>query len=240
MRMLLTVAAFAVVINTAYAAVFYRSVRRARFRAIAALRDVRPFSARPQIQNASDTLISLVDRLGRCEKSVCFAYEGSSDVSRDGYSLQQRLAAMTSAIVSADNAATFSAMQYATTTTSIATPTVDFYAFLEQVQVAGPDRADNVINMSAALGACAGQMLSDESKQGVIVIIGSGRSNSGFNPDIVAQEVPDTTSIIAVTTSEKKMLFEDSLGVSRNSVISLTSLSDLATALNILVPKVCF
>lgn len=238
MRVLLTLTIFLVLGERVLAGVFYKSAKRAGFRASAALRNIRPAQLKEELQSSSEALIDVVEAIGQCEVNVCFAFEGSSDVSSETYDLQQQFSSLASAIISTDNVAKFSAIQYSTTTSAIVSPTIDFYDFLDKVGASTPV-GDDLINMSAALGACGAQVREDEAKKGVIIVIGSGRSNIGFEPDSVADVVLESTSILAVSTSGNRKLFQGSLGVREKDVSVLRSISDIRRALNNIIPSVC-
>lgn len=238
MQTLLALTVFLILGERVFAGVFYKSVRRAGFRATAALRNIRQGEMRAELQRTSEALIGTVEAIGQCEVNVCFAFEGSSDVSPETYELQQQFAGLASAIISTDNVAKFSAMQYSTTTTAIVSPTMDFYDFLDKVRASTPV-GDDLINMSAALGACGAQVREDDVNKGVIIVIGSGRSNIGFDPDSVADVVLESTSIIAVSTSGNRRLFEGSVGVRETDVLVLRSIAEIRLALNNIIPNVC-
>lgn len=238
LRVFLTFTMLLLLGDSALAGVFYKSARRAGFRASAALRNVRPTRLRDGLQRSSEELIGAVEEIGQCEVNICFAFEGSADVSSETYQLQNQFSSLTSAIISTDNVAKFSAIQYSTTTSPIVSPTVDFYDFLDKVRASTPV-GDDLINMSAALGSCGAQVREDETKKGVIIVIGSGRSNIGFDPDSVADVVLESTSIIAVSTSGNRKLFEGSLGVREQDVSVVGSVLDIGIALRNIIPNVC-
>lgn len=239
MRVLLTLTILLILSNSALAGVFYKSAKRAGFRASAALRNIRPTVLKDALQQSSEALIEVIESIGQCEVNVCFALEGSSYVSPETYNLQQQFSSLASAIISTDNVAKFSAIQYSTTSTQIKSPTMDFYDFLDNVRASTPT-GDELINMSAALGACGRQLMVERTTNKlVIVVIGSGKSNIGFEPDSVADVVLETISILAVSTSGDRKLFEGALGVPERDVLSLRSMVDLRLALNAIIPRVC-
>lgn len=183
-------------------------------------------------------MIEYIERRDSCEVSVCFAFEASSEISPRMYRMQQLFSFLTSAIISADNAATFSALQFSRTTSGVISLTGEFYEFLDKVSYTSPEEDDS-INMSAALGTCGAQVRVDPTKKGVIVVLGTGRSNVGFDPDSVADVVLGTTSIIPVSTSGSTTSFSRSLGIRGRNVIAIRSLSDFDDAIKEIIPTIC-
>lgn len=227
-----------IMVQTVLAGVFYKSVDRARTRTSAALRDIEEESVKTRLKETSERLIEYIERRNSCEVSVCFALEASSDISPRMYRMQQLFSFLTSAIISADNTATFSALQFSRTTSAVSALTGDFYGFLDKVNYSSPEDDDS-INMSAALGTCGLQVRADPTKKGVIVVLGTGRSTVGFEPDSVAEVVLERTSIIPVSTSGYTTPFSRSLGVLGRHVLSIRSLSDFDDAITEIIPAIC-
>lgn len=97
---------------------------------------------------------------------------------------------------------------------------------------------DEVINMSAAIGACGSQIRLSRGK-GIVVVMGTGESNRGFTPDTVSEVLAQTSTIIAVSTTGFASRFSSALGIPSKDVLKLGSLLDLTSVIEGIIPSIC-
>lgn len=175
---------------------------------------------------------------GGCNRTVCFAVEGSGSVSDETFGRQSRLTAMLSSIMSADNEATFGAVQYSMTTYSIMETTPKWWDFVSSVYESKKDGGPE-INLSAALAYCGFQLRQQKPKEGAVIVIGSGRYTTGFDPAFVSSAVLEEGKIIPISTGRSTRDFRESLQFNRRDIISFASPNDFEEVIEAVIPKIC-
>lgn len=220
------------------AGVFERSQERAYNRTANIARSFSPVETQRNLRRLARRLINDIREEGGCNRTVCIAVEGSGSVSAANYDRQTKLAAILSAIVSADNEATFGAVQYAETTFPIQEITPRWYEFVTTINESKKD-GGQLINLSAALAYCGFQVRQAKPKEGVVMVIGSGRYTTGFDPAFVASAVLEEGKIIPISTARSTRDFRESLQFNRRDVISYGPQDDIEDVVEAIIPKIC-
>lgn len=230
----------AVLLLSAVSADIYgQSANRAKYRVSLILRKVQPVFLQKSVQRTADTLISSLDRSKHgCPVSVCFAFDGSSTISPAVYSRQKEVAYLIASVLSADTKATFSAVQYTRTTSSIVPNTVNYWGFWDKV-AKSKRKGGFSANLGSGLGYCGFQVRKDRKKKGVVVVLGSGKSNVGFNPKFVASAIRRSGKVVAVSTSGSKFMYKKTLDTNSRDVITMQSAYQYNTGLRQIVAAIC-
>lgn len=220
------------------AGVFEKSEERASNRSSNIARSFSSGPTERNVRRLARQLIKDIRNEGGCNRTVCFAYEGSGSVSAKTYDRQSRLTALLSSIVSTDNEATFAAVQYSDTTYPIQETTPKWWDFVTSVYESKKDGGPE-INLSAALAYCGFQLRQGKPKEGVVVIIGSGRYTTGFDPAFVASAVLEEGKIIPISTGKFTKDLRESLQWNRRDVISYASDDEVGDVIETVIPKIC-
>lgn len=234
--------AVALLVCTASAAVYHKSLNRAKYRISLITRNIQPAFLRKRVQRTADTLISSLSssRRGKrgCPVSVCFAFDGSSSVSPSVYGRQKEVAYLIASVLSADTKVTFSAVQYTRTTSAIASNTVNYWGFWGKV-ARSRRKGGQSANLGSGLGYCGFQVRRDRKKKGVVIVIGSGKSNAGFNAAFVARAIERSGKVVAVSTSGNKFMYKKSLDTNARDVVSMQSAYQYDSGLRQIVAAIC-
>lgn len=197
----------------------------------------------PSIFNGNLTITSrrlrwAIRRNLGCNVRVCFAIEGSNRVSDDNYRLQLEIAALSSAIISTDTRAEISAVQYSSTTFPIQDATKKVNLVVDSILKSKRNNENN-INLGTGLAYCGFQVRNAPGQtKGVVVVIGSGRFTSGFEPDLVANAVLTDSEIVFVKSTGQGA-GEVFLKTDRRDGLTLRKERDIERILNSLIPAVC-
>lgn len=202
--------------------------------------DIKSAKIRTAVLKSAKRLTRALRKSG-CKTAVCLALQGTNVIPTSTYALQQKLTALTAAVVSADTRSAFAAVQYSLTTTAITPLTAKLPKFLKAVLRSKQARKPKT-NMSAGLGYCWFQIRRDKRAIKRVVLLGSGDFNAGFAPKIVADSIARDKSdghIVNVLTTGGKSAYVKNLSAVKKDIILLKNEAQLAPALEAVVGAAC-
>lgn len=173
-----------------------------------------------------------------CPQLMCFGLDGSGSISETEYDFQTSFARLVAALMSVDESAQFSAVQYGLRNVLISDSTTNEELFERRVNRSVLARAPRTF-LAAGLGFCIQDLRRNPApEERNIVILGDGRSNFGTEAisGLVAQ-ANATIYAVGVGFVDNTRLLE--LTGDESRVFSLADYSMMATAAFNLVRDVC-
>lgn len=197
-------------------------------------------------QIASLLGINLITRIQRriarfsgCPQLICFGIDGSGSITRTEFEIQQSFVSLVAALMSVDELAQFSAVQYGLRNILISDFTANEDLFERRVNSSIHARAPRTF-LAAGLGFCVRDLRGNPApQQRNIVILGDGSSNFGTEDlsSIVAQ-ANATIYAVGVGFSDDSKLLQLTQGMD-SRLFALADYSMMAAAAFNLVREVC-
>lgn len=136
---------------------------------------------------ALNTLSERITHSGGCNANVCFAIDGSNDLSKQEFTNEQHFVLDVTSVIGVDEPVEFAAVQYSESTSPISPLTNKTFDFIIAVSDTN-FRRGNLSFLASGLNYCVNEFRERRGEANKIVLLGQGRSHIGRSPRRIARK----------------------------------------------------